>query len=435
MWKLPDDPAVVPKFTGDHEKKRLRELHKQQKKLRRAGGTSGSAAAPVAAAKSPATGKPLQQQREGMRGGEAAGVVTSKKDENSSSDEKKTTNGHGTATGSSNHGVATNKNAEVVTDDDSGGGDNDPTVPAVVEATAKQKPPPPPPPGFAAPSSPSAIPIQQLRKSMESQTPRPTAVAAAPAALPPPRYFVVPAAADAPALMGDDGVTPNISLGQQVVATFLQCLNDTTPPPPSSPPQHRLPHSPVIRDWLSYFAATSSPASSPSPPSSCLMMGTAKVQCSTLQDRIQQWESLSAFSAIQQQCHQPQGLNNHSNSLPTVLWECQNWNEQEIASSDPKTRLVTITGQTLQKTREVFAFNLSLVLVATPPTPATANIDNQCCRQICYQIHHDTLSLFSINSTNCATNGDSSNHARTNGQYRHNHQVNGTNTHHPHHNT
>ena len=245
-WRLPDDPEALPKF-GEHERKRLWELFKEQKKQRRR------------------QSKKLSTQLSA--------------DDYEDDDEEETerdTEEPATATGSANDYSGGAPKAEK----ENGAPKNDSPLlpsssPPPPDSSSKEYSLPPPPPGFhlekmalndnkqevsvvkedvpaAAAPPPSAPPLHT-----SSLTPPPGLAPTLPdSPLPPTLYFT----------LADD--KPLAALGGLVVPLFLQCVTTSTVVP-----------------WLAHSHPTLSQTT--------LSLGSAQATARTYLDRLQQWQSLT----------------------------------------------------------------------------------------------------------------------------------------------
>lgn len=334
-WKLPDDPSVTPKF-GEHEKKRLWELFKEQKKERR---RQSKKLTSIPSMESEG------DQSEGFSQGETGEVAPPTATANTTPD----------------HSVA-----EGTEPDDYGGteptapsrvGSSWPSKPAAAVAkmnsptttTAKENvsPPPLPPPGFqmdkmslqekpadvpppqrSSPPPPPAPPISSPPITLSNLPPPPPGLGTNPPeqpSLPPALYFS----------LADD--QPLAALGALVVPLFLQCVTQSTVVP-----------------WLAHSHPTLSQTT--------LSLGSAQATGRTYIDRLQQWQSLTL-----------------SNS-----WDCTGCTSQTLPFPN-NTVLLVLTGRTIQK-QECLVYHLSLVLSAS-----NAGIKN-------FQITNEILSLTTLNS-------------------------------------
>ena len=343
-WKLPEDPNVTPKF-GEHEKKRLWELFKEQKKERR---RQSKKLTSLPSMQSDGD-KSEACSQEAEEAGDAAPPTA-------------------TANTTPDHSVAEGTEGP----DDYGGAEPTPiasdgsstakpaALPKVHSPAAKENvsppSPPPPPPGFqmskmsldekpaendfprislhkppppAAPQSASQPPHASLLPPAPRASPPPPPPGLIPtpepvSVLPPALYFT----------LADD--QPMASLGALVVPLFLQCVTTSSVVP-----------------WLAHSHPTLSQTT--------LSLGSAQATGRTFLDRLQQWQSLTL-----------------SNS-----WDCTGCTSQTLPI--PNTVLLVLTGRTIQK-QECLVYHLSLVL--TGPNVGTKS----------FQITNEILSLTTLNS-------------------------------------
>lgn len=335
-WKLPEDSNVTPKF-GEHERKRLWELFKEQKKERRRQSKKLSSL-------------PLMQSdgdkseafnQEAEEPGDAAPPTT-------------------TANTTPDHSVV--EGTEVP--DDCGCVEPTPVglngasavksavlrkvhSPAAKENVSPPSPPPPPP-GFQM----NKVSLEE--KSVEKDFPQtslhkppPPAVSQSAAQppyaspLPPPPPGLVPNPDPVSALppafyftLADD--QPMAALGSLVVPLFLQCVTTS-----------------LVAPWLAHSHPTLSQTT--------LSLGSAQATGRTYLDRLQQWQSLTL----------------------STTWDCTGCTSQTLPI--PNTVLLVLTGRTIQK-QECLAYHLSLVLTAQ-------NVGTKE-----FQITNEILSLTTLNS-------------------------------------
>ena len=340
-WKLPDDRNTIPKF-GEHEKKRLWELFKEQKKVRRRQSKK-------------LTSFPSMQS-EGDNSEAFSQEAEEVGDAPPPTETANTTPDHSVAEGTEGP-------------DDYGGAEPTPDARApslqhlpppnpaafakIDSPTSKENvsppSPPPPPPGFQM--NKMSLEDQQSEKEITrnpAQTfapppPPPQSTPPPPpphmrANPPPPPGIIPPSESTLPPSLyfslADD--KPLAALGAVVVPYFLQCVTTSTVVP-----------------WLAHSHPTLSQTT--------LSLGSAQATGRTYIDRLQQWQSLTL-----------------SNS-----WDCTGCTTQTLPL--PNTVLLVLTGRTIQK-QECLAYHLSLVLTA--PSVGTKN----------FQITNEVLSLTALNT-------------------------------------
>eukprot|EP00977_Amphora_coffeiformis_P013734 scaffold3666_cov160-Amphora_coffeaeformis.AAC.15 len=242
-WRLPDDPEALPKF-GEHERKRLWELFKEQKKERRRMSKKLST-------QLSSDGSDNKDEEETERGTEEKEPITlaiiaaptTSEDKGDPDD----SGGRAPSNGGKENGAHTN---------------DSPASPS------KENSVPPPPPGFnlvkmtldnekeaAALSLPSAPP---LHTSPTPPLPPPgLGPTSSDPTLPPMLYFT----------LADDN--PLAALGGLVVPLFLQCVTSSN-----------------VAPWLAHSHPTLSQTT--------LSLGSAQATGRTYLDRLQQWQSLTA---------------------------------------------------------------------------------------------------------------------------------------------
>lgn len=317
-WRLPDDPEVLPKF-GEHERKRLWELFKEQKKERRRQSKKLSTQQSLISE----DGSNYKEEETEQGAGEPTAPTTV------------------TANSTPDHSVA----EEGLGPDDDGGPktpekearerengtpDNESQHPPPPSSSPfyQEKVLPPPPPGFNVEKMKQDAPVHVETPALApppasapppSQAPTgpPPGLAATPpdSSLPPKLYFT----------LADD--QPLAALKSLVVPFFVQCVTTSTVVP-----------------WLAHSHPTMSQTT--------LSLGTAQATGRTYLDRLQQWQSLTLSTS----------------------WDCTGCVSQTLPT--PSTVMLVLTGRTIQK-QECLAYHLSLVLTAAVNT-RNFQITNEC---------------------------------------------------------
>jgi hypothetical protein len=170
---------------------------------------------------------------------------------------------------------------------------------------------------------------------------------------------------------------PATALAQQVVACFLNTMTCATPGVSST-------------TWLQYYSAETAVTKT-------LLIGSAQAVCRTPQDCLQQVRSLSMPGESIWECH-GYTIQPTCTSTTTTAKRFSNVTGANAAQS----HLLIMTGRTIQK-GESLAYNLTLVLKpteqVTPPGATAAATTNAADSDatVYYQIQNDVLSLFAVN--------------------------------------
>ena len=311
-WKLPDNYKITPKF-GDHERKRLWELFKEQKKERRR------------------QSKKLTSQLSSM----SEGDKSESENPNDGMEAVDPVAPTPTANTTPDHSVAEDAGGP----DDYGGdeaaadtaisaekGEDTKSDARYPETRNDNAGPPPPPPGFNA---------EKLKAKTEKESPcaslpppPPGLQSTTPPPPPPPGLTPTPDLALPPTLyfsLADD--KPVAALGALVVPLFLQCVTTST-----------------VAPWLAHSHPTLSQTT--------LALGSAQATGRTYIDRLQQWQSLTISNR----------------------WDCTGCTSQTLPL--PHTVLLVLTGRTIQK-QEWLAYHLSLILTASSTGTRDFQITNE----------------------------------------------------------
>jgi hypothetical protein len=284
LWKLPDDPKVLPGF-GEHERKRLWEIFKEQKKARRR------------------ESKKALSFSDSEKGGESE---LNEAEKVAAASERITA----TANTTPDHSVV--EATEANEDKDRG---------STLFHKAAAAPPPPPPPGFGVgrlaiddsgkrsdesvykatlgqlamkePPGTAGTPVMSPPPGLTPTPPPPRTLppppdAPTPPAMPPALYFT----------LADD--QPLVALGHVVVPLFLRAVTTG-----------------AVLEWLA--------RSHPTLSQTTLLLGTAQATGRTWLDRLQQWKSLSMSNQ----------------------WDCTGWTGQTLPLSNAV--FLVLTGRTIQK--------------------------------------------------------------------------------------
>ena len=339
-WKLPDDPEVIPKF-GEHERKRLWELFKEQKKERRRSQkklTTQSSSGDYDASDTSA----LEVEPNPPAPNETAHTTYSSSAPPDQSLVKGSESGAPEDNGGAAVPVQTAPVATTLKESQNTRGEAIPPIssssyqPLYGRGAANT---PPPPPGFnmdklsleeripksiaSVPTGPAAAPPPPPVPPLHTNTPPPPGIPPSlHPSLPPALYFTL------------ENGQPLAALGALVAPLFLQCVTTSTMAP-----------------WLAHSHLVMSQTT--------LSLGTAQATAMTYPERLQQWQSLT--------------LSNR--------WDCTGCTSQTLPL--PNTVLLVLTGRTIQK-QEWLVYHLSLILTAT----SNRN----------FQITNEVLSLTALSS-------------------------------------
>jgi hypothetical protein len=436
LWKLPDNTSSNPTF-GEHEKKRLWELFKQQKKDRKKQALLEKVQGDEENTIEANGEKPVLI----FSNGAAATAPTSGEN---GCDEKLST----TSTNTRRSPVTVTTHSTPV----QSGGDRSPPVNSVrppppppgFDMAARLRAQPPPAPGLSAMTTTTVLPsttnaavelppgLSATTTAMQSTTPGTLAQPPAPApGLPVTTTTAMPSNTRAalfhaatnktvPTVASTSryptGVTssllplpqqreqqqnqqqqqpsffgppryfrrslnePATALAQQVVACFLNTMTCATPGVSST-------------TWLQYYSAET-------PVTKTLLIGSAQAVCRTPQDCLQQVRSLSMPGESIWECHgytiQP------TCTSTTTAKRFSNVTGANANANADQSHLIIMTGRTIQK-GESLAYNLTLVLKPTeqvsPAGIAAATNAADSDGAVYYQIQNDVLSLFAVNVT------------------------------------
>jgi hypothetical protein len=361
LWKLPDSIDVLPRF-GEHEKKRLWELHKEIKKERRR---------------------------------------KNKEDEHSATTTTDAPSPTTATTRSENcvNGMATLSLAD----------DTEPSAPLhaslATTATTRQTAPQPPP-GFATSATSATLPmISTARKpvwpppttsttttttAVTTKTlPTRTSVSSPVHSLHPQAYFVVPVVpvessptASSPiATTNDDDENDDdraMAIGSIVAGAFLETMASLAKMDLSS--TTTLSSSAALEAWLAYYSRTATKS---------LLLGSATAKANAPELIRQQWQSLMAPGCLWQ-CHgwiaqavvvqsSSWHTDNHTNSDGPATPPIHHQQQQQQQTRDIMATLVTFTGQTLQPGTGWLCFTLTLLVqpVTTSMTTTLPPLHNE----------------------------------------------------------
>lgn len=304
-WRLPDDPEMLPKF-GEHERKRLWDLFKEQKKERRR--LSKKLSTQLS---STSDGSDNKDDEETERDTEEPGLIASV---------------ISAATTAGDSGGAPNKGGI-----ENGAHTNDSsTLPTTEEKISP--PQPPPPPGFHLRKMTLDDEKEEVTPLPQSAPPFQTSPAPP---LPPPGLDPTSPDHTLPRTMyftlADDN--PLASLGSLVVPLFLQCVTSSDVVP-----------------WLAHSHPTLSQTT--------LSLGSAQATGRTYLDRLQQWQSLTLSTSWD--CTGCVSQTLPAGSSPTVLLvltgrtmqkqECLAYHLSIVLTAVANTRNFQITNECLSLT-------------------------------------------------------------------------------------
>jgi hypothetical protein len=352
VWKLPDDPTHTPRF-GEHEKKRLWELFKEQKKLRRRQSKQQQQQQPPGESEFPSqTGNCRSSDNEDFDSEIVQLEGPSPSSQSSHGPEKSKAEISGSNTKRS-PSRCTNipplrekeESPEYRQHDQNSLAHPNVDTVSADEPKSKTSPLLPPPPGFLAPvENGSSAPLNILSaQTLPAFTPPVVDPTLLVAAYGPPLFFSYPLETTT-----SDGVASS-SLGRTVVETFIAAIGRSS----------------SVDSWVAHYQPNAVKT---------LLMGTAQVTVSTSSERREQWETMVRGDG-------------------SGAWNVTGWTSHDPGyyNNLPNVSIVVLTGTTRQATG-LFSFSLSLVLAAAPDDGSEITTSEPTQRR--YSITNDVLTLF-----------------------------------------